>query len=377
MSNIDEKLFEPVLLGDVNLKNRIAMAPMTRTRAGEDGVPKAMHATYYAQRASAGLLITEGVNISPQGRGYAGTPGIWNDQQVQGWTAVTKAVHANEGKIFLQLWHVGRLSHVDLQPDAAPPVAPSEIRAGGTVFTAAGAVEPSVPRALTIEEMKDIVNQYRLAAELSRKAGFDGVEIHAANGYLLDQFLRDSTNRREDIYGGSVENRSRLVVEVTQAVVDVWGAGRVGIRLSPISRQLGDTPLDSNVMATYGHLIEQLNKFGLAYLHFVEGSPGGERTNPQGVNLDALRSKFKGVFIGNNGYDLELARKRVDDSLVDMVAFGRPFISNPDLVERLRNNLALTEPDPATFYGDSEKGLIDWPTANEYGHFTRDLIRKS
>lgn len=358
------KIFQPMYVGDVHIKNRIAMAPMTRSRAGEDGVPKAMHAEYYAQRASAGLLITEGVNISPQGRGYAGTPGIWNEQQVQGWMGVTKAVYKSGGKIFMQLWHVGRLSHVDLQPDGASPVAPSSLRAGGTVFTENGAVEPSIPRALATEEIKDIVNQYRHAAELAKKAKLDGVEIHAANGYLLDQFLRDSTNKREDQYGGSAENRARLVLEVTQAVVNVWGAGRVGIRLSPISMQLGETPLDSDVMATYGYLIEKLNEFGLAYLHFVEGTPGGARTNPDGVNLDALRRKFKGLYIGNNGYDLNLANKRIENGEIDIVAFGRPFTSNPDLVERLRDGIALVEPDGSTFYGTSEKGLTDWPAAS-------------
>lgn len=359
--NTDRKLFQPVRLGDVHLKNRIAMAPMTRSRAGEDGVPKAMHAEYYAQRASAGLLITEGVNISPQGRGYAGTPGIWNEKQVLGWLEVSKAVYKSGGKIFMQLWHVGRLSHVDLQPGGTSPVAPSELQGGGTVFTAKGAVPPSIPRALATEEMKDIVRQYRHAAELAKKAKLDGVEIHAANGYLLDQFLRDSTNKRTDRYGGSAENRARLVLEVTQAVVDVWGAGRVGIRLSPISTQLGDTPLDSDVMTTYGYLINELNRFGLAYLHMVEGTPGGERSNPAGVDLDTLRKKFQGAFIGNNNYDLELAHKRVESGMVDVVAFGRPFTSNPDLVDRLRDGIALTAPDSNTFYGDSEKGLTDWP----------------
>lgn len=358
-----DKLFQPIVMGQVPLKNRIVMAPMTRARAGDDGVPKAMHAEYYAQRASAGLLITEGVNISPQGRGYIGTPGIWNEKQVQGWTAVTKAVHAKGGRIFLQLWHVGRLSHVDLQPGGASPVAPSGIRGGGTVYTARGSLPPSVPRALATEEMKGIVGQYRNSAYLAREAGFDGVEIHAANGYLIDQFLRDSTNKRSDRYGGSAENRSRLAIEVTQAVVDVWGAGRVGIRLSPTSTQLGDTPLDSDVMGTFGHLIERLNGFGLAYLHQVEGALGAERTAPPGVNLDGLRRQFKGMYMGNNGYDVELASRRVEGGLVDLVAFGRPFTSNPDLVERLREGLPLTEPDPKTFYGPDEKGLTDWPSA--------------
>jgi N-ethylmaleimide reductase len=356
-------LFAPAELGSISTSNRIVMAPMTRTRAGSDGVPKAMHAVYYAQRASAGLIITEGVNISPQGRGYAGTPGIWTEEQVAGWSKVTTAVHKAGGKIFLQLWHVGRLSHVDLQPDGAAPVAPSAIRAGGTVFTQSGAVEPSMPRELRGDDIPGIVQQYRAAAENARRAGFDGVEIHAANGYLLDQFLRDSTNRRTDIYGGSAVNRARLTLEVTQAVVDVWGGGRVGIRLSSVSMQLGETPLDSDVMGTYGHLIDELNRFQLAYLHFVEGVTGGARDCPPGVDLDVLRAKFKGAFIGNNGYDLALAELRVQQSAVDFVAFGRPFVSNPDLVERLRDGLALTPPDASAFYGDSDRGLTDWPAA--------------
>ncbi len=357
------KLFSPATLGSVSTSNRFVMAPMTRARAGSDGVPKDMHAVYYAQRASAGLIISEGVNISAQGRGYAGTPGIWTEEQVAGWAKVTKAVHEAGGKIFLQLWHVGRLSHVDLQPDGAAPVAPSAIRAGGTVFTQSGSVEPSMPRELRTDEIPGIVEQYREAAGKARRAGFDGVEIHAANGYLLDQFLRDSTNKRTDIYGGSAANRARLTLEVTQAVVDVWGGGRVGIRLSPVSMQLGETPLDSDVMGTYGHLIEELNRFRLAYLHFVEGATGGARDCPDGVDLDVLRARFTGAFIGNNGYDLALANQRVDQSAVDFVAFGRPFVSNPDLVARLRDGVALTPPEPAVFYGASDRGLTDWPAA--------------
>lgn len=356
-------LFSPVHLGGIHAHNRIVMAPMTRSRAGEDGVPKDMHAVYYRQRASAGLLITEATNISPQARGYAGTPGIWNGDQVAGWRKVTDAVHAEGGKIVLQLWHVGRMSHVDLQPNGDAPVAPSAIRAGGIVFTQQGAVQPSMPRALDASELPGIVAQYAQAAHNALRAGFDGVEVHAANNYLLEQFLRDATNQRTDAYGGSVENRARLLLEVVDAVVKVWGGERVGIRLSPVTLQLGDTPLDSDVMATYGHVIDQLNAFNLAYLHFVEGTTGTDRHSPQGVDLDALRARFKGPFIGNNEYDLTLATTRRAAGKVDAVAFGRPFISNPDLVERLRMGLPLTPPEPATFYGDSEKGLIDWPVA--------------
>jgi N-ethylmaleimide reductase len=358
------QLFDPVSVGLLELKNRVVMAPMTRTRAGELGIPEAMHATYYAQRAGAGLLITEGANISPQARGYIGTPGIWNEAQIKGWSAVTEAVHAAGSKIVLQLWHVGRISHVDLQPEGADPVAPSALRSTGNVYTAEGFVQASMPRALAIEEMADIIAQYRTAAENAKRAGFDGVEVHAANEYLLDQFIRDSTNHRDDAYGGSVENRARLVLEVTQAVIDVWGPGRVGIRLSPLSSQLVNTPLDSDVMGTYGYIIDQLNDFGLAYLHFVEGSPAGDRPNPQEADLDTLRARFKGPFIGNNGYDLDLATTRLQEGRIDLVAFGRPFISNPDLVQRLRTGTALTAPDPNTFYGDTEMGLTDWPVTS-------------
>ena len=357
-------LFTPTSIGSVALANRVVMAPMTRARAGEDGIPKDMHATYYAQRASAGLIITEGVNISAQGRGYAGTPGLWTQEQVTGWRKVTQAVHAAGGVIFPQLWHVGRLSHTDLQPGREAPVAPSAIRAGGTVYTAAGSVEPSQPRALETDEIAGIVDQYRHATRNARAAGFDGVEIHAANGYLLDQFLRDSTNQRTDRYGGSIENRTRLVLEVVEAVAQEWSAGRVGIRLSPVSEQLGDTPLDSQIMQTYGTLIDKLNDVGLAYVHLVEGSTGGARTAPEGVDLDQLGRRFKGCLIGNNGYSLPLAQQRVGEGKVDLVAFGRPFISNPDLVERLLHGIPLSPADPATFYGTSEKGLIDWPIAH-------------
>lgn len=356
-------LFSPVTLGTIEAANRIVMAPMTRSRAGEDGVPKDMHVAYYRQRASAGLLITEGTNISPQGRGYAGTPGIWNDAQVAGWKKVTEAVHAAGGKIALQLWHVGRLSHIDLQPNGEAPVAPSAIRAGGTVFTKDGAVEPSMPRALETAELPGVVAQYVHAAENAKRAGFDGVEIHAANNYLLEQFLRDSTNHRTDAYGGLVENRARLVLEVVDAVAKVWGGGQVGIRLSPVTLQLGNTPLDSDVMTTYGYLIDKLNTFNLAYLHFVEGTTGTDRNTPQNVDLDALRARFGGAYIGNNEYDLTLATTRRAAGKVDAVAFGRSFISNPDLVTRLRRNLPLTPPEPSAFYGTSETGLTDWPEA--------------
>ncbi|MCX2901328.1 alkene reductase [Pseudomonas mandelii] len=357
-------LFSPVHMGAFELPNRIVMAPVTRSRMGEEGIPNELHATYYAQRASAGLLISEATNISAQGRGYAMTPGIWTPEQVLGWKKVTDAVHAAGGRIVCQLWHVGRFSHVDLQPDGAQPVAPSAIKAEGSTYTNEGMVEVSMPRALETAEIRGIIEQYKHAAECAKRAGFDGVEVHSANSYLLDQFLRDSTNQRTDQYGGSIENRTRLTLEVTEAVVAIWGSDRVGIRLSPVTPDAGNTPPDSDVMATYGYLIEQLNRFNLAYLHFVEGATATSRTVPEGVDLDALSARFEGPFIGNNNYDLEMAVERRAHGLIDAVAFGRLFIANPDLVERLRTGSELTIAPRESYYGGAAEGYTDWPTAS-------------
>lgn len=274
---------------------------------------------------------------------------------------MTDAVHATGGLIVCQLWHVGRFSHVDLQPDGAAPVAPSEIRAKGQTYTEKGMLDVSMPRALETREIPGIIQQYRHAAECAQRAGFDGVEVHSANSYLLDQFLRDSTNQRDDEYGGSVENRSRLTLEVVEAVVGVWGHDRVGIRLSPVTPDAGNTPLDSQVMETYGHLIEQLNRFELAYLHFVEGATATSRSVPDGVDLDALRAVFKGPYIGNNNYDFQLAVNRRAERKVDAVAFGRPFIANPDLVRRLKEGVELAVAPRDTYYGNGAEGYTDWP----------------
>ena len=358
-------LFSPLTMGALSMANRIVMAPLTRSRMGPDGIPNEMHAQYYAQRASAGLIISEATNISAQARGYALTPGIWTEEQVAGWKLVTDAVHAAGGLIVCQLWHVGRFSHVDLQPEGAAPVAPSAIRAGGQTYTENGMMEVSIPRALDIDEIPGIIQQYRHAAACAKRAGFDGVEVHSANSYLLDQFLRDSTNQRNDLYGGSIENRSRLTLEVTAAVVEVWGHDRVGIRLSPVTPDAGNTPLDSQVMQTYGYLIEQLNRFQLAYMHFVEGATATSRVVPENVDLDALRTLFKGPYIGNNNYDLELAVSRRDEGKIDAVAFGRPFIANPDLVRRLQKNAELAIAPRDTYYGNGAKGYTDWPTLAE------------
>lgn len=356
-------LFSPSTMGALELSNRIVMAPLTRSRYGEDGIPDELHATYYAQRAGAGLIVAEATNISAQGRGYAATPGIWDDKQVAGWKTVTDAVHAAGGKIVSQLWHVGRFSSVELQPDGAAPVAPSAIKAEGQTYTSEGFVPVSVPRALATEEIPGIIEQYKKAAENAKRAGFDGVEVHSANSYLLDQFIRDSTNQRSDRYGGSIENRTRLTLEVTEAVVKIWGSDRVGIRLSPVTPDAGNTPPDSDVMATYGYLIQQLNRFKLAYLHFVEGATAGTRELPDGVDLDALRALFDGAYIGNNNYDLELAIERRAQGRIDAVAFGRLFIANPDLVERLRRGIELAVAPREVYYGGGAKGYTDWPAA--------------
>jgi N-ethylmaleimide reductase len=353
-------LFQPVRLGPYQLANRIVMAPLTRSRAGEDGVPRPLMAEYYAQRASAGLIIAEGTNISPQGRGYALTPGLYEAAQVEGWRKVTEAVHARGGRIFPQLWHVGRVSHPSLQPGGALPVAPSAIRPEATSYTDAGFRPCVTPRALATSEIPEIVEQYRHATRNALVAGFDGVEIHAANGYLIEQFLRDSTNKRTDAYGGSRENRARLLLEVTEAVVGVCGGERVGIRLSPVSPVNG-ADLDSDPTGTYAYVVERLNAFGLAYIHIIEGATQGPREVPGGFDLQILRQSFKGLYIANNGYDLGLALEARRRNLADIISFGRLYIANPDLVERLRIGARLNVPDRATFFGGGAAGYTDYP----------------
>ncbi len=355
-------LFEPVHLGPYLLTNRIVMAPLTRSRASADGTPTPLMAEYYAQRASAGLIITEGTNVSPQGRGYAFTPGIYDPAQVQAWQHVTEAVHVKGGRIFLQLWHVGRISHPALQPDGALPVAPSAIRPQATAFTATGFQSCVAPRALETEEIPQIVEQYRRATHNALAAGFDGVEIHAANGYLIEQFLRDSTNKRVDAYGGSVENRARFLLNVTRAVVSVCGPGRVGIRLSPVS-PVNDIGPDEDPRSTYGYVVERLNAFALAYLHVIEGVTQGPRTVPGGFGFDlqTLRSTYTGMYIANNGYDLKLALEARRHDLADLIAFGRLYIANPDLVERFRAGAPLNVPDRNTFFGGGAHGYTDYP----------------
>jgi N-ethylmaleimide reductase len=350
-------LFAPFDLGPYTLANRMVMAPLTRNRAGPGNVPQALNAAYYAQRASAGLIVTEATQISPQGLGYPDTPGIHSAEQVDGWRRVTEAVHARGGLIFLQLWHVGRISHPSLQPDGALPVAPSAIRPEGHAHTLDGARDFVTPRALTLGEIPNIIHQYRLAARNALSAGFDGVEVHAANGYLLDQFLRDGSNQRDDIYGGPVANRARLLLEVTEAVAKVWGANRVGVRLSPTNPF--NSMADSDPDATFGHVARALNKFGLAYLHVVER----DASEPEEPSYDRrrLRAAFDGPYIANGGFDRLRGDWALASGAADLVAYGKAFLANPDLPERFRGNAPLNQPDTATFYGGDGRGYTDYP----------------
>ncbi len=351
-----ETLFTPFTAGAIEMANRVVMAPLTRNRADDDtGEVGELHVDYYRQRAGAGLIVSEATQISPQGKGYIATPGIHSDGQVAAWRRVTDAVHAAGGRIVVQLWHVGRISHVDLQPGGAAPVSSSARPAGVKTFTREGFVETSAPRALEQGDIAGIVADYAHAAACAKKAGFDGVEIHAANGYLIEQFLKDGCNDRGDAYGGSAENRARFLYEVVEAVLSVWEPGRVGIRLSPFSPANGIS--ESDPMALYVPVIERLNGHGLSYLHMVEGATGGERYG----EYDALRALWHGPYMGNNGYDRALAEERLASGAVDMVAFGRPFIANPDLVERLRADAPLAEGDRKTWYGGGAEGYTDYP----------------
>jgi N-ethylmaleimide reductase len=359
-SDGESDLFFPVHLGAYLLANRIVMAPLTRSRANADGTATALMAEYYAQRASAGLIISEGTNISAQARGYAFTPGIYTDSQIDAWQAVTQAVRLKGSRLFVQLWHVGRISHPSLQPDQALPVAPSALRPIAQAYTSTGYQACVTPRALETAEIPQIIEQYVQAACNALAAGFDGVEIHAANGYLIEQFLRDSCNRRTDDYGGSVERRARFLLDVVAGVVDACGADRVGIRLSPLS-PVNDAGLDSDPESTYGYVIERLNDFGLAYLHMIEGVTQGAREVPAGFDLQVLRRRFVGPYMANNGYDLALALQARRANRADLVSFGRAYIANPDLVERLCAGAPLNVPDRATFFGGGAHGYTDYP----------------
>ena len=355
----DTSLFEPYTLGSITLSNRILMAPLTRNRAGKGFVPSPFAAEYYAQRASAGLLITEATQISQQGQGYQDTPGIYTEAQIAGWRKVTDAVHAKGGRIVLQLWHVGRVSHVDLQENGQAPVAPSAIRAETKTFVNNGFVDVSEPRALTLDELPGIVEGFRQAAVNAIEAGFDGVEIHGANGYLLDQFAKDGSNTRTDAYGGSVENRARLILEVTAAVAGAIGTGRTGIRLSPVSPANGVS--SSDPQAQFDYIVDQLDALSIAFIHVVEGATGGPR-DVAPFDFGSLRERFSGTYIANNGYDRDLAETRLSEGKADLFAFGKAYISNPDLVERLRVGAPLAAPDMATLYGGDKEGYTDYPT---------------
>lgn len=351
-------LFSPVTLGSISLSNRIVMAPLTRNRAGAGGVPQAMNVIYYEQRASSGLIVTEATPISPMAHGYPGLAGIYTDEQVAGWKKITDAVHAKGGKIVIQLWHVGRISHPSLLPNNALPVAPSAIKPAGQAFTSQGLVDYVTPRALDAAELPAIVEDYVHATQCAIAAGFDGVEIHAANGYLLDQFLRDGTNHRTDQYGGSFENRARLLMAVTQAVVNTIGADKVGVRLSPVN-PFNDMK-DSNPQAMFNYVADALNQFKLAYLHVVEGGiHGGGKSDP--FDFDAFRKLFKGAYMANLSYDKARGNAAIASGHADVIAYGVPFIANPDLVERFKQDAPLNEADSATFYGGTEKGYIDYP----------------
>ena len=368
-------LFDPIQAGDLHLANRIAMAPLTRNRSPR-AVPRDITATYYAQRASAGLLITEGTAITHQGQGYSDVPGLYSTEQLDGWKRVTQAVHARGGKIVTQLWHVGRVSHTALQPEGGAPVAPSAVRAQSQTYLVDAAsgqgqfVPTSEPRALAAEELPDIVHAFAAAARNAvQTAGFDGVEIHGANGYLLDQFLKDGANQRKDDYGGGIANRVRLMVEVTRAVVDAIGGGRVGIRLSPVTP--ANDIRDSDPQPLFEHLARELAPLGLAFIHVIEGATGGPR-EVEGRPFDyaAFKNAYRsaggrGAWMVNNGYDRDMAQEALASGRADIVAFGRAFISNPDLVERLRRGAPLNAWDKTTFYGGGEHGYIDYPALEQ------------
>lgn len=351
-------LFEPYKLGAITLKNRAVMAPLTRNRASAGLVPNALAAEYYSQRAGAGLLITEASQISQQGQGYQDTPGIYSTEQIAGWRKVTDAVHARGGHIFLQLWHVGRISHTDLQPNNGAPVAPSALRANTKTFVGGAFTDVSEPRALLLDEIPGIVDSFRRGAANALQAGFDGVEIHGANGYLLDQFARDGANKRTDAYGGSIANRARLMLDVAKAVTEEIGAARTGIRISP------DVPandlVDSNPQPLFEHIVDGLNALKLTYLHVIEAA-----RDVAAFDYGSLRKRFKGAYIANNGYDFERATKALKANEADLIAFGKLFIANPDLVARLKQGAALNQPDQATFYGGGAKGYTDYPALEQ------------
>ncbi len=380
-------LFQPYKLGSFNLPHRAAMAPLTRSRAGQPGnVPTPLAACYYAQRASAALIVSEATQVSMQGQGYAWTPGIHSREQIEGWRRVTKAVHDAGGLIFNQLWHVGRISHPALQPDNMLPVAPSAITPKGEAFIenehGEGQMVPFVrPRALDIEEMPYIVAQYERGAKNAQAAGFDGVEIHAANGYLLDQFIESGTNRRTDLYGGPVENRARLLLEIAEALTRIWGPDRIGVRLSPLGT-FNDMS-DDNPEETFGYVAEKLSDFGFAYLHIVNPAAAalekGQEPEAKAMRMvELIRKKYRGTLMIAGGFNRDTAEQWLEQGRADLIAFGRKFLANPDLPERLRSRAPLNKDDPSTYYGGGAKGYTDYPSlAQERGEQPKACIDES
>jgi N-ethylmaleimide reductase len=362
-------LFEPLQLGDLRLANRMVMAPMTRNRADGNGLATALMVTYYRQRASAGLIITESAPISPEGVGYPGTPLIHSNLQAQAWRQVTEAVHSTGGLIFIQLQHCGRISHPSLLPNNATPVAPSALAPEGKAITYSGLQDFVIPRALATDEIASIVVQFRHGAQMAQGAGFDGVEVHGANGYLIDQFLRDGSNHRTDAYGGSVHSRMRLLDEVLDAVCSVWPAHRVGLRLTPENRF--NSMSDTNPQAHFEYFLQQLSPRRLAYVHVLEGDM---MTRSHVLDYRALRSKFTGPYIANNGYDLERAQSAIRGGEADLVAFGIPFLANPDLPRRYRENLPLNKADHSSFYGGAAAGYTDYPCYPDEDVKTQGLV---
>ncbi|ODA29121.1 alkene reductase [Planctopirus hydrillae] len=357
-------LFTPRRLGTLELPNRMVMSPMTRCRSGENGVPTELNATYYRQRATAGLIVAEGTQVSPQGVGYPSTPGIHSLEQVSGWKRVTDAVHAAGGRIFLQLWHCGRVSHSFFH-NGELPVAPSPIAINGKTlqFRGDGGVPFETPRPLETSEIPGVVDQYRQGAKNAKAAGFDGVEIHGAFGYLPDQFLQDGTNQRKDEYGGSVENRAKFLLEVTSAAMEAWGADRVGVKLSP-SNTYNDMR-DSDPIETFSFVVAALSKMGIGYVHIMEASDSDLRHGGKAIPVTTFRPHFEGTLIVNQDYDQAKAEAVLARGDADLVSFARLFLANPDLPKRFATEAPLNAADPATFYGGNEKGYTDYPFLEE------------
>jgi N-ethylmaleimide reductase len=361
MSTKQPDLFSPLRLGSLDCKNRVAMAPLTRSRASPGNVPNSLNALYYAQRASAGLIISEATQISPEGQGYISTPGIHSAQQIEGWKIVTKAVHVAGGCIVLQLWHVGRISHPSFQPNGELPIAPSAIKPNAQAYTQQGFEPVPTPRALETREIPGVIQQFAKATQNAMEAGFDGVEVHAANGYLIDQFLQDNSNHRTDQYGGSIENRARLLLEVVAALVSVWGDGRVAVRIGPAGKWNDMNDSDPNMLFTF--VAEQLNRFNLAYLHIIEPRVKGNIVVAEGqgaIASEQLREVFKGNIVAAGGFEPDTAEAIVEADNAEAVAFGRHFISNPDLPLRIQESLPLIPYDRDTFYTFDARGYIDY-----------------